>query len=77
MLVFQSTREELLGHQTEVPFAVVPDPAKAMSREFAAEQSWRAVFNPRAWLPGNARLDPKGRRALADKSGGIRGFPSS
>lgn len=76
VLVFHSTRDELLAHQRDLPFAVVADPRKALYREFGVEQSWRADLDPRAWLPALRGLRRKPTGMLADKTGGIRGLPA-
>ena len=51
VVVFHSSREELLKHHTHVPFPLIPDPGKLLYREFGVETSWASVADPRAWLP--------------------------
>src|SRR5262249_41099993 len=51
IVVFHSTREALLEHAADLPFAVVADPSKALYAEFGVESSPRALLDPRAWLP--------------------------
>jgi len=76
VLVFHSTREELLAHQGGVPFAVVADPRKALYREFGVEKSWLAELRPGAWRPALRGMRRKLAGLLADKSGGILGLPA-
>lgn len=49
VIVFHSTREDLLQHQSELPFAVIADPAKRLYREFGVESSPRSLLDPRVW----------------------------
>jgi hypothetical protein len=51
IVVFHSTDEELRRHVSDLPFAVVGDPAKALYAEFGVESSPRAVLDPRAVVP--------------------------
>jgi peroxiredoxin len=51
VVVFHSTREELLEHAADLPFAVVADPRKELYSEFGVEASPRALVDPRVWLP--------------------------
>jgi AhpC/TSA antioxidant enzyme len=76
ILVFHSTRKELLAHQGEVPFDVVADPGKVLYREFGVEKSWRAELRPGAWRPAMQGVRRKPAGLLADKSGGILGLPA-
>lgn len=48
VIVFHSSKEDLLKHQDELPFDVVPDPDKRIYRELGVESSIRAVLGPRA-----------------------------
>ena len=50
--VFHATREELLAHEPDIPFALVADPDRRLYREFGVERSARAVLDPRAWPYG-------------------------
>jgi peroxiredoxin len=51
VVVFHSPTEELLPHTTDLPFAVVADPARRLYAEFGVERSPRALLSPRAWGP--------------------------
>ncbi|SEE57613.1 Peroxiredoxin [Streptomyces sp. Ag109_O5-10] len=51
IVVFHSPAEELRKHVTDLPFAVVADPAKRLYVEFGVESSYRALLSPRAWAP--------------------------
>jgi peroxiredoxin len=50
VVVFHSSREALLPHAADLPFAVVADPGKQLYVEFGVESSARALLDPRAWL---------------------------
>jgi AhpC/TSA family len=54
VVVFHSSREELLEHASDLPFAVIADPEKHLYREFGVESSARSLLHPRAW-PGIVR----------------------
>lgn len=47
--VFHSTRDAMMRHHAEAPFALVADPSKALYRRFGVETSIRAVLHPDAW----------------------------
>ncbi|BFO13790.1 hypothetical protein SHKM778_01780 [Streptomyces sp. KM77-8] len=40
-----------MPHTTDLPFAVVADPARLLYTEFGVERSPSALLNPRAWVP--------------------------
>lgn len=54
VVVFHSSRQELLTHAGDLPFAVVADPDKHLYREFGVESAPRSLLDPRAW-PGIVR----------------------
>ncbi|MEV0679837.1 peroxiredoxin-like family protein [Actinosynnema sp. NPDC050436] len=82
VVVFHSSAQELRPHVTDLPFAVVGDPAKVLYAEFGVESSPRSVLDPRAWwsiVRGLARdLGPvlPGRRPLPRPTGGRLGLPA-
>jgi hypothetical protein len=49
VVVFHSSADELRPYAEALPFALVPDPDKALYVEFGVETSPRAVLDPRAW----------------------------
>lgn len=49
VVVFHSTAAELRKYEADLPFDVIPDPTKALYREFGVEPSIRAVLDPRVW----------------------------
>jgi AhpC/TSA antioxidant enzyme len=49
VVIFHSTREELLKYEAELPFDAIADPDKKLYREFGVERSLRALLDPRAW----------------------------
>jgi hypothetical protein len=49
VVVFHSTREDLLQYEADLPFAVVADADKRLYRDFGVESSPRAVLDLRAW----------------------------
>lgn len=84
VVVFHSSREELLEHVADLPFAVVADPHKELYVEFGAEASPRALLDPRVWLPivvGVMRsalriLQNKDRPPKLTPTGGRLGLPA-
>ncbi|ROO82859.1 peroxiredoxin [Actinocorallia herbida] len=52
--VFHAPAAELAPHVADLPFAVVPDPARRLYVEFGVESSPRALLDPRVW-PGIIR----------------------
>jgi peroxiredoxin len=74
VVAFHSDREALLEHRAGLPFDVVPDPGKALYREFGVERSLRAVLHPSSWLAAVRGWSPSlGLRAGA---GGHFGLPA-
>jgi len=61
VVVFHSSREELLEHAGGLPFDVVADPDKRLYREYGVESAPRALLDPRAW-PGIVRAVASGLR---------------
>ncbi len=49
--LFHSSAEALRPYAGELPFAVVPDPAKRLYARFGLEAAPRALTHPGAWLP--------------------------
>ena len=84
VVVFHSTREELLSYQDELPFAVIADPTRELYRRFGVEHRPRALLNrrtarimPRAEL-AMMRSAFKNRRVPAPvrPTGGLLGLPA-
>ena len=84
VVVFHSTREELLTYQDELPFAVIADPTRELYRRFGVEHRPRALLNRRT-----LRIMPRAelalmRTAVRDRTlpaplhptGGILGMPA-
>ncbi|HEX2133360.1 MAG TPA: peroxiredoxin-like family protein [Actinophytocola sp.] len=61
VVVFHSTREELLEHAGDLPFDVVADPDKHLYRQYGVGSAPRALLDPRAW-PGIVRAIAAGLR---------------
>jgi hypothetical protein len=84
VVVFHSTRVELLEHAANLPFAVVADPTKELYAEFGVESSVWALLDPRAWLPivrgvvrSAARIAARqGRLPSLSPAGGRFGLPA-
>jgi peroxiredoxin len=51
VVVFHSPEEELAGHVTGLPFAVIADPGRRLYAEFGVESARRALLDPRVWIP--------------------------
>jgi hypothetical protein len=51
VVVFHSTREDLLPFTEDLPFAVIADPGKKLYAELGAEFGPRSLLSPRAWKP--------------------------
>ncbi len=51
VVIFHSPAEELRDHVSDLPFAVIADPAKRLYTEFGVESAPRALLSPRAWGP--------------------------
>ena len=52
VVVFHSSLEEMLKHGSEIPFAMIADPGKALYKAFGIESSLCSVINPLAWMAG-------------------------
>ena len=51
VVIFHSAANELLQYESDLPFAVIADRDRQLYREFGVETAWRALLDPRAWLP--------------------------
>lgn len=51
VVVFHSSREAMLEHYAESPFALIADPGKSLYAAFGVEASILSVLHPRSWLP--------------------------
>jgi alkyl-hydroperoxide reductase/thiol specific antioxidant family protein len=49
VVVFHSSADTLRPYTADLPLDVVPDPGRALYREFGVESSPRALLDPRAW----------------------------
>jgi hypothetical protein len=49
VVVFHSSAEALRPYTADLPLDVVPDPGRALYREFGVESGPRALLDPRAW----------------------------
>lgn len=49
LVLFHSTREAMLPHQGQLPFAAVADPQQHLYTEFGVESALRSVLHPGAW----------------------------
>lgn len=49
VVIFCSSRDELLAYAGDLPFAIVADPGRALYAEFGVGTSPRALLDPRAW----------------------------
>jgi AhpC/TSA family len=82
IVVFHSTDDELRRHVSDLPFAVVGDPAKELYAEFGVESSARSVLDPRAVVPVLVPMlrHPPGMRgappANLHPTGGRLGLPA-
>lgn len=74
VVVFHSDRAALREHQSALPFDVVPDPTKALYREFGVERSPRALLHPSTWLAGLRGGWPL--RGFRSGPGGHLGLPA-
>ena len=77
VVIFHSSKEELLRYRGYVPFAVVADPEKLLFEQFGVGSSVWALLHPRAWakiLQASVSKDePEGKPA---PNGGIWGLPA-
>ncbi|MBW8486176.1 peroxiredoxin-like family protein [Actinomadura parmotrematis] len=79
VVVFHAPADELRPHVEDLPFAAIPDPDRALYREFGVESSPRALLDPRVWgtivrsvAAGLRRGD---RKPAARPHGGRLGLP--
>jgi hypothetical protein len=83
VVVFHSSAEALRPYTADLPLDVVPDPRRALYREFGVGSAPRALLDPRAW-PGIVRAVGHELRAVrsgrpappARPEGGRLGLPA-
>ncbi len=51
IVVFHSSKENLLKHHASAPFPLIADPTKSLYKEFGVERSLRSLAHPRSWVP--------------------------
>lgn len=49
VVVFHSSREALLEHHADFPFALVADPSRQLRRRFEVKRTLGSLLNPAAW----------------------------
>ncbi len=84
VVVFHSSAEQLLEHASDLPFDVIPDPAKRLYKEFGVESSAWAILHPRAWWTIMRAVSSSLVRVLSGKQplpsinpdGGRNGLPA-
>jgi peroxiredoxin len=78
VVIFQSSKEELLPYQSHFPFAVIADPKRRLYEQYGVGSSLAALFDPRAWprllLASFARANPERNPAIS--KGSIWGLPA-
>lgn len=75
VVVFHSSREEMLKYQAQLPMACIADPAEALYRRYGVEASWRALLHPGVLWSG-ARWVLAARRFYRRAENGILGLPA-
>lgn len=75
VVVFHSTREEMLGYQAQLPFDCVADPHKRLYRQYGVETSIRALLHPSVFWSG-MRWVLATRRFYRRAENGILGLPA-
>jgi len=75
VLVWHSSRDEMLKYQAQLPFDCIPDPNKWLYREFGVEASLQAVLHPAA-LSAGFRGILATRKLYKKAENGIFGLPA-
>ena len=75
VLVFHSSRDEMLKYQAQLPFDCIPDPNKSLYREFGVETSLLALLRP-AVLWAGIRGIWTTRKLYKKAENGIFGLPA-
>ncbi|HEX6336051.1 MAG TPA: peroxiredoxin-like family protein [Jiangellaceae bacterium] len=50
VVVFHSDAAQLLAYGSDLPFDLVPDPGRALYRDFGVDRSWQSIIHPATWL---------------------------
>lgn len=75
IVVFHSTQDEMLKYGSDVPFAMIADPAKALYKAFGIESSVMSIINPAAWASGVTGV-LKFKQLPYEKGQGLFGLPA-
>ncbi len=75
IVVFHSTQDEMLKYGSDVPFAMIADPAKELYKSFGVESSVMSIINPAAWASGITGL-LKFKQLPYEKGQGLFGLPA-
>lgn len=75
VVVFHSSRSEMLQYQARLPFDCIADPSKHLYRTFGVETSLRALLHPMVLWHG-ARWVLQARRFYRRAENGVLGLPA-
>jgi peroxiredoxin len=75
VVVFHSSRAEMIKYQGQLPFNCIADPGKKLYRKFGVETSLLALLNPGVLING-ARWVIGQRRFYRKTENGIFGLPA-
>jgi len=75
VVVFHSSREQMLPYQGRLPFDCLADPGKALYRRYGVATSWRALLHPRVLWSGTRWVLSTGRLYRRAENG-ILGLPA-
>lgn len=60
VVVFHSSKGEMLRHGSEAPFPLIPDPDRVLYKEFGVEPSIKSLLHPKALFAGIRGLVSQG-----------------
>lgn len=77
VVFFHSTAELLREHQEALPYDVIPDPERAVYRDFGVEKSWRAILTPKVLASvGSGFVQQRGKGTLGTLTESHLGMPA-
>lgn len=75
VVVFHSSKEDMLKYHADAPFPMIADPSKRLYKELGVESSLTSIMHPQAWLPAVKGLFANGA-ALPGRGESPLGLPA-
>lgn len=77
VVFFHSSADVLREFQEELPYDVIPDPERAVYRDFGVQKSWRSILTPKVLASvGSGFVQQRGKGTLGTLTESHLGMPA-